>query len=80
MTINPNEKIELIKICLPKVDVFKIPFINVFGTTDRVPETSDTDEPYLLWEDGSPILWEDGTKVLLEQQTKTIWRQRKARR
>lgn len=78
--MNLDEKIRIPRIGLPIVGVGKTPFINVFGVPDRAYEIVETDEPYLLWEDGSPVLWEDNTKVLLEQQTKRIWLQQKARK
>lgn len=78
--MNLDEQIKVPKITLLSVSVGKVPFINVFGVTDRAYEIVDTDEPYLLWEDGSPMLWEDGTKVLLENQTKKVWLHKKARK
>lgn len=78
--MNPDEKIKIPIVRLSTVSIGNIPFVNIFGATSRNDyEIVDTEDPYLLLEDGTPLLWEDGSKVLLEQQTKRIWL-RKAKR
>lgn len=73
--MNKDERVKIPKIVIVKVSLNAIPTINVFGATDGAYDIVDTDKPYLLWEDGSPMLWEDKTNVLLEQQKQKIWRQ-----
>lgn len=77
--MNLDERIQIPVVSLNVIGIPKTPVTNIFGIPDISYEIVETDEPYLLWEDGSPILWEDGSKILLEQQTKKIWR-RKAKR
>lgn len=66
--MNPKESITLIKITLPKVELFKTPFINIYGVVNRADEPTDVQPSRFLWEDGSAILWEDGGLMLLENQ------------
>ena len=65
--MNPNEEIKIPIVRLSTVSIGNIPFVNIFGATSRNDyEIVDTEDPYLLLEDGTPLLWEDGSKVLLE--------------
>lgn len=77
--MNADESIKLHKVGIPRVEIDVVPFVNVFGVPDSSYDVVDTDKPYLLWEDGSPMLWEDGKNILLEQQKQKVWR-REARR
>lgn len=77
--MNINEQVRIPRVTLPKLCITKISLTRVFGVPDKVLVVVPTEEPYLLWEDGSPMLWEDGTKILLEKQNERIW-QRKARK
>ena len=73
--MNKDERIKLHDVGLVRVSLRSVAAANVFGATDGTYDIVDTDKPYLLWEDGSPMLWEDKTNVLLEQQKQKIWRQ-----
>ena len=71
---NPREVKDIPKIAVPIIGIGKIPFVNVFGPLDRSEyEVVETDEPNLLWENGSAMSWEDGQNILLEQQLVRIW-------
>ena len=73
--MNFDERIKLPKIGVARVGLMAVAAANVFGATDGAYDIADTDKPYLLWDDGSPMLWEDGKNILLEQQKQKIWRQ-----
>lgn len=73
--MNPDERVFLPKVTLAGAKLRRVAMINVFGIPDKAYEIVDTDSPFLLWEDGSPMLWEDKTNVLLEQQKQKIWLQ-----
>lgn len=70
---NPREIRDIPKIGIPTIGIGKAPMVNVFGVTDRAYIIEETDEPNLLWENGSAMSWEDGENVLLEQQKQRIW-------
>ena len=71
---NPREIRELPKVGMLKIGIPKVPFLNVFGeTVRRNYEIVETDTPYLLWEDGTPVLWEDRENILLEQSKEKIY-------
>lgn len=72
---NPREIKDIPKIEVPRIGIGRIPFPNTFGPINREDyEIVETDEPNLLWENGSAMSWEDGDNVLLEQQKQRIWR------
>lgn len=73
--MNKDERIKLHDVGLVRVSLRGVAAANVFGATSGAYDIVDTDKPYLLWEDGSPMLWEDKTNVLLEQQKQKTWRQ-----
>lgn len=71
---NPREITEIPKVGVLKIGIPKVPILNVFGELIRKGyEIVETDEPNLLWENGSAMSWEDGDNVLLEQQKQRIW-------
>lgn len=74
---NPIEVRDVPKIEVLKIGIGKIPFPNTFGPINREAyEIVETDEPYLLWENGSGMSWEDGDNILLEQQFMRVYGQR----
>lgn len=65
--MNPKELVSITKVTLPKIAVFKTPFINVYGVVNRADDPSyDESMPHILLEDGGSLLMEDGGKILLE--------------
>lgn len=71
---NPIETKEIPTIGVPIIGIPRIPLLNVFGSLCREKyEIVETDEPNLLWENGSAMSWEDGENVLLENQLMRVW-------
>lgn len=71
---NPREIRDIPKIGVPTIGIGRIPIPNAFGELIRKDyEIVETDEPNLLWENGSAMSWEDGDNVLLENQKMKIW-------
>lgn len=71
---NPIEIKGIPTIGVPRIGIGRVPFLNVFGQLNREEyEIVETDEPYLLWENGSGMSWEDGENILLENQKQKIW-------
>ena len=79
MDYNPREIIGIPVVGFPIIRIGQTRMINLFGETDNAYIIEDTDQPWLLWEDGKPISWEDRNNILLEQQKVRIWL-RKGRR
>lgn len=73
---NPNEHIGIVRITAPTIGTLKVSLPNAFGDiqSDVKHDVVETDDPYLLWENGSAMSWEDGDNVLLEQQfVRMLW-------
>lgn len=70
---NPDERKEMPRIGVPVIGIGTVPFINVFGEIDKAYVIEETEEPWLLWENGSAMSWENGQSILLEQQLVRVW-------
>lgn len=72
--MNNNEKVQLLKVLMPKASIPKVTLDSVFGLPSKASDIVVDKNAYILYENGYKILMENKDKLILENNTQRIWR------